>query len=330
MKLSLSQKMIVQILPAVLLVFVTLTIISIIMSGIAEQNLAYDAATQMAANYANDFNTKISADQSIGKTMSLAMAGYPGKSHAINGVARGAQEQASAIAKASQMATRINQAIEQVTNNAQTVTHDSAEAAKYSREGARTVSETIAGMETIRSKVGFSAAKVEEMGARSEEIGAIVETIEDIASQTNLLALNAVIAMKESALEVEAGVSKANTSWEVLNNILGAAESVYKQAEEAGGAAARVSAAANELVNAVDSVSAVIEENTAATEEMSASSDDLTHAIENIANVSAENSASAQEVWGATNQVSSQVNQVSSAAANLMKLAQQLQAVGEI
>jgi methyl-accepting chemotaxis protein len=48
-------------------------------------------------------------------------------------------------------------------------------------------------MESIRTKVGLSASKVEEMGNRSGEIGVIVETIEDIASQTNLLALNAAI-----------------------------------------------------------------------------------------------------------------------------------------
>ncbi|MCX6082073.1 MAG: MCP four helix bundle domain-containing protein, partial [Chloroflexi bacterium] len=100
-------------------------------------------------------------------------------SRAIDGVARGAQEQANAVTKASQVASRISTAIEQVTTNAQAVTRDSAEAARYSRDGAKTVKETIIGMEAIRAKVGISATKVTEMGTRSEEIGAIVETIED-------------------------------------------------------------------------------------------------------------------------------------------------------
>ena len=297
-------------------------------------------------------------------------------SRAIDGVARGAQEQATAVTKASQVASRISTAIEQVTSNAQAVTRDSAEAARYSRDGAKTVKETISGMEVIRTKVGISATRVQEMGTRSEEIGAIVETIEDIASQTNLLALNAaieaarageqgkgfavvadevrklaersslatkeiaglikgiqktvseaVVAMKESASEVEAGVVRANSAGEVLNNILGAAESVYKQAEEAGSAAARVSAAAGELVGAVDSVSAVIEENTAATEEMAANSTELTQSIENIASVSEENSAAVEEVSASTEQVSAQVEEVSASAASMMEMAKNLQQI---
>jgi methyl-accepting chemotaxis protein len=314
------------------------------------------------------------AQQTAGVTKTSGSVEQMGR--AIDGVAKGAQEQAKAISQASQITSRINTAIEQVANNAQAVTRDSAQAATYSRDGAKTVKETITGMEAIRAKVGLSAAKVEEMGTRSEEIGAIVETIEDIASQTNLLALNAAIeaarageqgkgfavvadevrklaersslatkeiaalikgiqktvseavtAMQASAAEVESGVSRAHSAGEVLDNILGAAESVYKQAEDAGNAAAKVSAAAAELVEAVDAVSAVIEENTAATEEMAANSTELTQAIENIASVSEENSAAVEEVSASTEEVSAQVEEVSASASSLMEMAQQLQQV---
>ena len=173
---------------------------------------------------------------------------------------------------------------------------------------------------------GFAvvADEVRKLAERSslatKEIAGLIKGIQKTVSE-------AVGAMQESAIEVEAGVVRANSSGDVLNKILGAAESVNKQAEEAGTAAAKVSAAANELVGAVDAVSAVIEENTAATEEMAANSTLLTQAIESIASVSEENSAAVEEVSASTEEVSAQVEEVSASAAAMMEMARNLQRI---
>jgi methyl-accepting chemotaxis protein len=173
---------------------------------------------------------------------------------------------------------------------------------------------------------GFAvvADEVRKLAERSslatKEIATLIKGIQKTVNE-------AVSAMKASAQEVEVGVERANSAGVVLNSILGASESVYKQAEEAGGAAAKVSAAASELVEAVDAVSAVIEENTAATEEMAANSSELTQSIENIASVSEENSASVEEVSASTEEVSAQVEEVSASATSLMEMAQKLSKV---
>ncbi|HEX7556932.1 MAG TPA: MCP four helix bundle domain-containing protein, partial [Leptolinea sp.] len=154
-----------------------------------------------AANQAGQATSQISmtvqqvakgtADQS--SSINTTASSVEQMSKAIEGVAKGAQEQSQAISRASEVTAQINTAIQQVADNVASVTLDSATAAEAARSGAGTVEETLQGMQSIKTKVGVSAEKVQEMGRRSEEIGAIVETIEDIASQTNLLALNAAI-----------------------------------------------------------------------------------------------------------------------------------------
>jgi methyl-accepting chemotaxis protein len=173
---------------------------------------------------------------------------------------------------------------------------------------------------------GFAvvADEVRKLAERSSqatrEIAALIKNIQKTVDE-------AVNAMQQSAGEVEAGVTRANSAGEALNNILGAADSVYKQAEEAGGAARKVSVAAGELLGAVESVSAVIEQNTAATGEMAGHSSELTIAIENIASVSEENSAAVEEVSASTEQVAAQVHEVSEAASEMKKMAHELQRV---
>ncbi|MFN8383509.1 MAG: methyl-accepting chemotaxis protein [Anaerolineales bacterium] len=190
-------------------------------------------------------------------------------------------------------------------------------------------------------QAGNPASIIEQSGDYTRGFAVVADEVRRLAERssqsakeiTNLIkriqkTINeAVDAMNTSALEVEAGVVRANSAGDVLNNILKAAESVFKQAEEAGNAATKVSAAAMELVESVDSVSAVIEENTAATEQMAVNSSELTLSIENIANVSEENRGAVEEVSASTEEVSAQVEQVSASAISLMEMAEALQQV---
>jgi methyl-accepting chemotaxis protein len=160
----------------------------------------------------------------------------------------------------------------------------------------------------------------ERSGLATKEIAKLIQGIQNTVNE-------AIVAMKESSSEVEAGVIQANSAGQALDSILAVAESVYKQAEDAGKAASKVSEAATELVDAVDSVSAVIEKNTAATEEMAANSSELTQAVESTASTSEENSAAVEEVTASTEEVLAQVEQVSAFADTLLESAQGLQKI---
>ena len=158
----------------------------------------------------------------------------------------------------------------------------------------------------------------ERSSAATKEIGGLIKGIQVTVNE-------AVVAMSESAGEVENGVIQANNAGASLDSILKAADAVYLQADQATKAAAKMNAAASELVMAVDSVSAVIEQNTAATEEMSASAHEVTQSIENIASVSEENSAAVEEVSASAEEMSAQVEEVSASASSLEEMARTLQ-----
>jgi methyl-accepting chemotaxis protein len=254
-------------------------------------------------------------------------------SKAIEGVAKGAQEQSKAIARAAEVTAQINVAIQQVAGNATSVTNDSEVAAEAARSGAATVEETLKGMQSIKTKVGASAAKVQEMGKRSEEVGAIVETIEDIASQTNLLALNAAI---EAARAGEHGKGFAVVADEVRK----LAERSSQATKEIGGLIAGIQQTVAEAVKAMDEgsievengvvsankagtalsdiLSAAIEVNKQATlageaaGQMNSAASELVTAVDSVSAVVEENTAATEEMAANSTEVTQAIESIAS------------------
>lgn len=302
-----------------------------------------EAANQLssASNQAGQATSQISTTiQQVAKgttdqagAITKTAAAVEQMSQAIEGVAKGAQEQSQAVARASEITEQINTAINQVAGNAEAVTKGSALASEAARKGSDTVEQTLSGMQSIKTKVGLSAEKVQEMGLRSQEIGAIVETIEDIASQTNLLALNAAI---EAARAGEHGKGFAVVADEVrklaersslatkeigglINGIQNTVAEAVKAMEEGsrevenGVANANAAGAAlTDILNAAEAVNAQAALASEASERMKVASEQLVVAVDSVSAVVEENTASTEQMAANSGEVNQAIESIAS------------------
>ncbi|MBA4385280.1 MAG: hypothetical protein C0410_11135 [Anaerolinea sp.] len=294
---------------------------------------ASNQAAQATSQIANTIQQVANGSNVQADAISKTASAVDQMAQAINGVAKGAQEQSASVFKVSNATDQINKAIIQVAGNAASVTAESDVAADAARKGAITIEQTLAGMQSIKQKVGISADKVEEMGRRSEEIGKIVETIEDISSQTNLLALNAAI---EAARAGEYGKGFAVVADEVrklaersslatkeisdlISRILASVSDAVKAMEDGSSEVEKGVENANhagtvlsEILNAAEAVNKQAVLAGEATQHMKKVSEELIAAVDSVSAVVEENTASTEQMAANTSEVHSAIESIAS------------------
>ncbi len=243
---------------------------------------------------------------------------------AIDGIARGAADQARQVQTTSATATQMASGVEQVAANAHQVAAASQQARVAAEHGAQAVQETVDGMAQIQQVVGDAAGRVQDLGKLGQKIGAVVETIDDIAGQTNLLALNAAI---EAARAGEHGKGFAVVADEVrklaerssretkqiaeliqqvqqgTRDAVTAMESGASKVEQGAGKADEAGRALVAILEAVDGMVGQVTDIASAAQQMAAGARNVVDAMQSISAVVEENSAATEEMTAQAGQV---------------------------
>lgn len=274
--------------------------------GVASEGLA-DAANQ-ASRATEQISTTIQqlarGTNEFADTVNRTTQSVEQMSIAIDGVAHGAQDQAQSVGQATTIAAQISSTIHEIAENAKSSADAAGEAAQTAKTGAQTVEETVAGMNSIKEKVGVSVEKVQEMGERSSQIGSIVETIEEISSQTNLLALNAAI---EAARAGEHGKGFAVVADEVRKLAERSSDATKEIAELIVG----IQASVEEAITAMNDGAKEVESGVERAGQSGVALESILAAVEAVNNQVSSIAESAQNIYNSATELDNSMGSVS-------------------
>ncbi|HYF94474.1 MAG TPA: methyl-accepting chemotaxis protein [Symbiobacteriaceae bacterium] len=269
---------------------------------------------------------------------------------AIEQVAAGAGQSSRDVQQAAETLTTMVADIDATTQSSSENAEAAAEASSTAARGARSVEETIAGMDRIRTSVEASADRIRHLADVSRQIGAITEAISGIAGQTNLLALNAAI---EAARAGEHGRGFAVVAEEVrklaesaagsAREIAGLIQTIQNETQEAVKAmeagraeveaGAKLAAGAGETLRQMQAAAAQTALAVKAIAERVQASfsriQDVTHAFEAISAVTEQNTASTEEMAASAQLVTDAIYGINGVAQENAAIAEEVSASTE-
>jgi methyl-accepting chemotaxis protein len=212
--------------------------------AIASVRAGANSVTESAGQLAETMEQVAKGSAQTAQAVTEASRGVHDLNNAIDGLAKGAQEAATAVGVMSSAANLVGLSVADIDQRARIAREVADSGRAVAAEGIEAMQATQAGMQGILKVVQDAAGRVQDMGARSRDISRIVDTIEDIAAQTNLLALNAQI---EAARAGDQGRGFAVVADEVRK----LAERSARATQEIGHLIAAVQSGANDAVAAM-------------------------------------------------------------------------------
>ena len=221
--------------------------------------------------------------------------------------ASGAAEQAASISQTTATMEELAATYRQIADNADSVVRMAEATLGSAESGQQAVANTLAAMDSIKSRAQSSANKILALGERSQQIGQVLSIINNIADQTKILALNAAI---EAARAGEAGKGFSVVAVEIRK----LAESVVDSTSEIETIMTEIQSAANDLVIATEQELKQVESGVDLAHHTGDSFDQILETVEQTTNAAKEISAATQQQRSATEQVVKAMKEVAQVA----------------